>query len=174
MDILTRKPKKFIYLDEYGMPVVDVDFPSLKYLGLPPEKLNSKHYRWGAVKLPKGRTWIKDAIVHVDKMYAFSKISLYDNYPELYVKFSPSDGKSFTYCYSKKLDCCVFARFKQGALYLTIKEYEKLFAYQVIDDFINPETGENLLGRHFEEAILTFWKSKHLPFRGGQNVLRSL
>lgn len=151
-----------------------LDMPEQKFLGFRPDLLDSTRYSWGAVKLPKCKSWKNDFVFSYrtrkgeeiysfhDKEYAFSSIRLFNNAPDLYLKFIPGRGRNFEYRYveSEGDICLVF--FKQSALYLTIKNYAELLAFDVINDFRNSETGE-CIGRHFEEAILTFWHSKQLP-----------
>lgn len=176
MGVEMRQGKKFVYCDEYSMRHRDVgdSIPQQEFLGYRPDLLDSSRYSWGAVKLPKGKSWNNDAVINYrtkegkdirvfhDKGYAFSSIMLYDNEPDLYIKFIPSKGKNFEYRVLKPYHPAVCLMFKQKALYLTIKNYSLLSAFQVINDFRSPVTGDSL-GRHFEEAILTFWQSHRLP-----------
>lgn len=156
--------RKKRYTESYKdavMPVFLTDIPSYEFIGYNPELLSSR-YSWGAVKLPKGKSWNNDAIHFRDTEYVFSKISLYDAKPDLYLKFYPVRGRNFEYRYleSEKRTCQLY--FKQHALYLTIRNYAEITAFQVINDFRSPVTGDSL-GRHFEDGILTFWQSHGLP-----------
>ncbi len=148
--------------------------PEQKFLGCNPNSLDSTRYSWGAMKLPKGKNWNKDSVLNYrtkdgkeirvfqDIEYAFSTIRLYDNEPDLYLKFTPGRYRNFDYRYVEDEGKTCLLYFKQSALYLTIRTYPLLSAFSVINDFRNPETGESI-GRHFEQAILTFWQSKQLP-----------
>lgn len=134
------------------------DINELGWDSLGDPRIDSERYIWGKVKLPAGRTWKKDAEHFKDKEYVFSQISFYDKAPDLYVKFTPSKGYNSFYAYSEESKHVVWYMFKQRVLYLTIKRYAELTGFQVMNDL----GGIGVLGRHFEEGILSFWQTHKL------------
>ena len=152
--------------------MAQLNFPEAKYLG-DPSRLDSKRYVWCAVKMPKGKSWEKDAIHFRDNGYVFSKISFFDNTSNLYVRFTPSRGLNGFLAHSEKYNRVVWYAYKQSVLYLTIKNYAEISACQVLNDIWDSTSGEGL-GRHFEEGILNFWKSHSLPFGYTKRLLRDM
>ena len=157
MTLYRRQDKGWVYNDCFMAHDILIEAEEQTFLGWPPETLPER-YSWHKITLPKGKSWNKDASHFRDSEYAFSKISLFANGSDLYIKFTPSRGLNWEY----KSSCGKLYRllFKQSPLYLTIKNYSEVAAFSVIDVFRN-ERGEPL-GRHFEDAIITFWIEHNL------------
>ena len=168
-----RLPLKqhFVYADSWCIPEIYIDPNTLfvtDHLGFPNDQLDPKKYQWGNPKLPKGETWSKNSFLHkVDREYMFSSISFYDADPDLYIQFKCGNGWGFKIVpidtLSKELqehireylrawsqfdhESQIVLRYKQPAIYLTIKKYKERTYYEIVSEL-------GSFGRHFEDGIL--------------------
>ncbi len=163
--------KKFLYNDTWSIPEIYIDnnisFVT-DHLGFPNPQLDPKKYHWGSVKLRKGETWNKNSFLHkVDQEYMFSSIRFYNATPDLYIQFKCGNGWGFeivpidtlsrelqehireylsAWSQFNRLSQIVF-RYKQPAIYLTIKNYKQRTYYELVSELRG-------FGRHFEDGLL--------------------
>ena len=163
--------RKFNYNDNWRFPEITIDNNTAfitDHLGRPNSLLDTSKYRWGDIKLPKGKSWNNDCFIHKkDKEYMFSHIRFYDAEPDLFIQFKTENGWGFQimpieilsqelqkyireylsqWSQFNRLSHIVF-RFKQPAIYLTIKNYEQRTYYELAEIFSG-------LGRHFIDALM--------------------
>lgn len=163
--------RKFVYNDNWSFPEIFIDNNEAfitDHLGQPNSLLDYSKYQWGAVKLPKGKSWNNDSFIHKkDKEYMFSHIKFFDAEPDLFIQFKTGNGWGFQIMpidvlshglqnfirdflsqweQFNRLSHIVF-RFRQPAIYLTIKNYEQRTYYELAEKFSG-------LGRHFIDALM--------------------
>ena len=162
---------KFLYNNTWSIPEIyidnDISFAT-DHLGFPNAQLDQKKYHWGSVKLRKGETWNKHCFLHkTDNEYMFSHVRFYDAAPDLYIQFKCGDGCGFeivpidtlsrelqehireylsAWSQFDRLSQIVF-RYKQPAIYLTIKDYKQRTYYEIVSELRG-------FGRHFEDGLL--------------------
>ena len=155
---------KFIYCDTFRTPEVVIDDNSDFVI----DHLEPSDYpfQWGDIKLPKRESWEKHTVV--DKEYMLSKISFCEAADDLYVRFKTGNGKGFQIISINRLarwlqdyiqdhvfdkgrafNVCVI--YKQPAIYLTVKDYQRHTFFEVWKKSYN-------WGRHWEDGLKQIYR----------------
>ena len=165
------KADKFMYCDAFRTPEIVIDDNSEFVI----DHLEPSNYpfQWHDIKLPKGKSWERDCLFHaVDSEYEFSKISFYDAGADLYVRFKAKGGKGFsiipinrlakwlqdyiqTHVFDKGRAFSVCVVYRQPAIYLTLKDYQKHTFFEVWEKSYS-------WGRHWEDGLKRIYQKLSL------------